>query len=382
MTIYQGVFIMSLRITVPSLALLLLCAAPLLAAEPVVAPVSSLEERLQELEARQAELYHTLAGKKEAGLATHLTERLTFSGLIEIEAGAEKLHLADGSRAAASDLAVATVQLGLGAKVNETVSGNISVLFEEDASALDVDEATIDLAQGPWSARIGRQYLPFGVYNSHFISDPLTLALGETRETALLAGYSREYFSLSAFVFNGDVDKIGADDRLGDWGASLVLTPRDGIEVGGSFLSDLADSDAELLSTYESRVGGWSAFAALKQGPFWASAEILGALKDFAAADLDANGDANGDRPLAWNLEVAWAPLEQIELAARYEGSREFAGQPERQYGVSASWSPAENVTLALEYLRGTFDQGFGVDADGNILDKRDLVSAQLAVAF
>lgn len=372
---------MSLRTTVPSLALLLLCAAPLLAAEPAFAPVLSPEERLQELEARQAELYHTLAEKKEAGLATHLTERLTFSGLIEIEAGAEKLHLADGSSAAASDLAVATVQLGLGAKVNETVSGNISVLFEEDASALDVDvdEATIDLAQGPWSARIGRQYLPFGVYNSHFISDPLTLALGETRETALLAGYSREHFSLSAFVFNGDVDKIGADDRLSDWGASLVVTPRDGIELGGSFLSDLADSDAELLSSYGSRVGGWSAFAALKQGPFWASAEILGALKDFAAADLNANNDA---RPLAWNLEVAWALLEQVELAARYEGSSEFAGQPERQYGVGASWSPAENVTLALEYLRGTFDQGFGVDADGNILDKRDLVTAQLAIAF
>ena len=371
---------MSLRTTVPSLALLLLCAAPLLAAETAAAPVLSLEERLQGLEARQAELYHTLAEKKEAGLATHLTDRLTISGLIEIEAGAEKLHLADGSSVAATDLAVATVQFGLGAKINETVSSNVSVLFEEDNSALvDVDEATIDLTQGSWSARIGRQYLPFGVYHSHFINDPLTLALGETRETALLAGYSREHFSLSAFVFNGDVDKIDADDRLGDWGASLVVTPRDGIEFGGSFLSDLADSDAELLSSYESRVGGWSAFSALKQGPFWASAEILGALKDFAAADLDANNDA---RPLAWNLEVSWAPLEQVELAARYEGSSEFADQPERQYGVGASWSPAENVTLALEYMRGTFDQFFGVDADGNILDKRDLVSAQLAIVF
>jgi len=245
-----------------------------------------------------------------------------------------------------------------------------------------VDEATIDLAQGLWSARIGRQYLPFGVYNSHFISDPLTLALGETRETALLAGYRRENLSLPAFLFNGDVDKNGAGDHLGDWGASLVLTPTAGIEVGGSFLSDLAESDAELLSTYGSRVGGWSTFAVLERGPFEVSAEVLGAVQAFAAADLDTNGDADGDRPLAWNLEVAWTPVELVELAARYEGSSEFAGQPERQYGVSASWSPAEHVSLALEYLRGTFDHAFGVDVDGNILDKRDLVTAQLAVAF
>ena len=373
---------MLLRITAPSLALLFLCAAPLLAAETAVAPALSLEERLQGLETRQAELYHTLAEKKEAGLNSSITDRLTFSGLLEVEAAAEKLHLAAGSSVAASDLAVATVQLGLGAKVNEAVSSNIIVLFEEDASALAVDEASIDLVQGPWSARIGRQYLPFGVYNSHFISDPLTLALGETRETALLAGYSREHLSLSAFLFNGDVDKSNAGDHLGDWGASLLLTPTAGFEVGGSFLSDLADSDAGLLSTYESRVGGWSTFAVLEQGPFGVSAEILGALKNFAAADLDSNGDAGGDRPLAWNLEVAWTPMEQVELAARYEGSSEFAGQPERQYGVSASWSPVEHVSLALEYLRGTFDHAFGVDADGNILDKRDLVTAQLAVAF
>jgi hypothetical protein len=368
---------MVLRVIVPALVLLLLCAAPLLA-ETSALPVLSLEERLQELESRQAEFYHTLAEKKSAGRASNISERLTLSGLLEIEAAAQILHYVGGSHVADSDLTVATVQLGLGAKINEMVSGNITVLFEEDASALDVDEATIDLAQGPWSARIGRQYLPFGVYHSHFINDPLTLALGETRETALLTSYSREYFSLSAFVFNGDVDKNGSENHLGDWGASLILTPTEGIELGGSFLSDLADSDAELLSTstYESRVGGWSAFAVLEHGSFGLSAEILGALKDFAAADLD------GARPLAWNLEVSWSPLEKVELAARYEGSSEFSGQPERQYGVGASWSPTENVTLALEYLRGTFDPDFNTDADGNVLDKRDLVSAQLAIAF
>jgi hypothetical protein len=274
-------------------------------------------------------------------------------------------------------------------KLTEEVRGNISLLFEEGAfgdedTDLEVDEAAIDINYAPLFGRFGRLYVPFGVFHSHFISDPLTLELGETRETAALVGYGHDLFSLSAFVFNGDAEKNGEEDHLRDWGASLVITPAEGIELGGSYLADLADSDAELLSLseYRRRVGGWSSFATVERGPFEASAEILGAVKSFAAADLDADGDGKGDKPLAWNLEVSWSPVEQVELAARYEGSDEFAGQPERQYGVGASWSPWEYTTLSLEYLRGEFDHDFSADEDGSVTDRRDLVTAQLAFEF
>ena len=343
---------------------------------------AELERRLAALEQQQAELYHSLAEKKDAGLASNITDRLTFSGLLEIEAGAERLRFADGSSDEASDLAVATVQLGLGAKLNETLSGNVIVLFEEDATALDVDEATIDFASGDWSTRIGRQYLPFGAFHSHFINDPLTLALGETRETALLAGYTHGPATLSAFAFNGDVEKNGADDQIRDWGTSLVIAPAAGLEFGASFISDLADSDAELLSAYTRRVAGWSSYFHLEQERLRLEVEYLAATGSFAASDLDANLDGRGDQPQTWNLEAAWAMTPALKIAARYEGSDEFAGQPERQYGVGASWSPWENTSLSLEYLRGEFDRAFSADADGNVADRRDLVTAQLAIAF
>lgn len=35
----------------------------------------------------------------------------------------------------------------------------------------------------------GRQYIPFGNFDSHFVTDPLTLLLGETNEGALVGGY-------------------------------------------------------------------------------------------------------------------------------------------------------------------------------------------------
>jgi hypothetical protein len=336
---------------------------------------------------RQAEPYHTLAEKKAAGLAGNITDRITISGLIEVEAAAESVNFADGTADGSSDLTLATAQVGLGMKLTEKVRGNINLLFEEGAfgdedTDLEVDEAAIDINYAPLFGRFGRLYVPFGVYHSHFISDPLTLALGETRETALLLGYGHDLFSLSAFVFNGDAGRIGQEDHIRDWGASLVLTPAEGMELGGSYLTDLADSDAGLISEYRRRVGGWSSFATVERGPFGASAEILGAVKSFAAADLDADGNGKGDKPLAWNLEVSWAPVEQVELAARYEGSDEFAGQPERQYGLTVSWSPRAYTTLSLEYLRGEFDHDFSADEDGNVLDRRDLVAAQLAFEF
>jgi len=346
----------------------------------------SVEERLRALEESQAELYHTLSEKKAAGLASQLTDRITISGLIEVEGAAENFDLADGSSESASDLALATAQLGLGVKLTEEVRGNISFLFEEGAfgdedTDLEVDEAAIDVNYAPFFARVGRLYVPFGVFHSHFISDPLTLELGESRETALLLGYGRELFSLSAFVFNGDAEKTGEEDHIRDWGASLVLTPMEGVELGGSYLSDIADTDAELVTEYRRRVGGWSAFATVERGPFGASAEVLGAVKSLAADDLDEEdggiGDGHGDKPLAWNLEISWAPVEQVELAVRYEGSDEFAGQPEHQYGADVSWSPWKQTTLSLEYLRGEFDEAFG---DG--VDRRDLVTAQLAFEF
>jgi len=361
---------------------------------------AEMAKRIEDLEKKQAEIYHTLAEKKDAGLASSITDRITISGLLEVEAAAADVEFKDGTSDAASDLALATAQFGLGVKLTEAISGDIIFLFEEgafgdDDTDLEVDEAAINISLGPWSGRVGRQYLPFGVFHSHFISDPLTLELGETRETAFLAGYAYGPATLSAFVFNGDAEKTRNEDHIRDWGASLVLAPTEGVELGGSYLSDLADTDASLVlfedpllgevNEYRRRVGGWSAFFVAEHGKLGLSGEVLGATRRFAVVNLDADGDGQGDKPLAWNLEASWTLLENVELALRYEGSREFAGQPERQYGIDASWSPWENTTLSLEYLRGEFDRAFIgdlVSSTGSPADKRDLVTAQLAFEF
>lgn len=378
--------------TLPLLAALLLSPTLILASErppqeatTSVAPGSGFEERLSALEERQAELYHTLAEKKGAGLAEQLTAQLTISGLLEIEASGDTLAFADGSSDSASDLTLATAQLGFGMKLNDALGGNLIFLFEEGGD-LEVDEAAIDLKQGAFFARVGRHYLPFGAYHSHFISDPLTLALGETRATALQLGYKSDLMTFSVFAFNGTANQAGSEDHLGDGGARLTVTPLAGVEFGGSYLSNLAASNAELLSAdYARRVDAWSAFLHLEHGPLFFEAEYLAALRAFAAVDLDGDSDGQGDQPRTWNLETAFRPTATVKVALRYEGSSEFSGQLQQQYGAVVSWSPWAHTTLACEYLHGDFKQSFSGDlasSSASPADKRDLITAQIAYEF
>lgn len=322
------------------LGCLLAPAAPLRAAAPVVpfdvaSPMRS-----------EAEIYHTPVEKTTAGRGSRVTTQIAISGLLEVEASFDD---------SGSGLTLATAQLSLDVKIDEHRGGTL-VLLAEDGGAPAVDEATIDLAAGRWSARAGLQLLPFGRFNSHFISDPLTLELGETKETALLVGLAVEPFALSAFVFGGDARGYGDEERIEDWGAALTAAPAEGIEFGVSCLSDLADGGAGLFAdagnVYRERVAGWSAFAAAALGPVKLSAEVLGALERFAAAD-------GGGRPEAWNVEVAYDPAKRVEVAIRHEWGRDLPGGVERRLGAVASWSPMEQVSLAAELLRAGSEYAF-----------------------
>jgi hypothetical protein len=368
---------MSLRISAPALALLLLSTVPLLAAEPSVVPALSLEERLQGLEARQAELYHTLAEKKNAGLNEAISENMTLSGLIEVEGSASRSSLADHSTVSASALTLATAQLGLDAKVSEKAGVNLTMLFEEGGE-LQVDEAFMRFAEGRWSLSAGRLYLPFGAFHSHFISDPLPLTLGETRQTAVLVGYGQGEVQLRPFVFNGKKGKTGSEDHVNDGGLRLTVTPSDGLEFGASVLSDLAESNAELLggNGYARRVAGWSTYLHLQQEKLRLEAEYLAAVTAFAGSDLDANGDGRGDRPQTWNLEVAWVLTPEVEVAARYGGSRELAEAPRQEYGVDLSWSPQAATTFSCEYLRRNLAPSWAA------AESSDQLTVQVALAF
>lgn len=324
--------------------------------------VQSLTDRVERLEKKGGE------GEGEPA------RRVKLSGLVEASLTAARSEGASGARRNTSDLTLDTALLNVDAAVNQYVNGHLALLYEEDpadpgTNNIGLDEAIIRVNGGvecPASAygTFGRMYVPFGSFESHFVTDPLTLTLGETNDTAVVAGYMNETVDLSAGVFKGKVKEAGRGAHINAAVASATLSLPKGegdllaMNGGVSFLSNLATSDsleAEVTSpeaAIADPVGGVSTFLSLAYDErFFLEAEYLGAVSDFADGDLNFV-DPDNRRPRAWNLEAAARVLERLELALRYGGSAE-AGTflAEDEYGAALLYRLFDNTSLTIEYL-------------------------------
>jgi len=143
-----------------------------------------------------------------------INEHVKLSGLVEVEAFKSDGY--DGEDE--SDITLATVELGIDISLHKFVSGHLLFLWEEDdTEPVDIDEGYIYLGNTeffPVYFQVGKLYVPFGNFESNMISDPLTLELGETRETAGVLGLEYNGFYAAAYAFNGDVDEEGDDNEI------------------------------------------------------------------------------------------------------------------------------------------------------------------------
>lgn len=305
--------------------------------------------------------------------------RFSLGGLIEAELGVEKTDSEN-----AGDIVLATAALGIDIDIIENVTCDFLFLYEEDNTE-HIDEGFITLDLGDvqtLSVSAGKMYVPFGNFESHFVSDPLTLEIGETNQNALSAMFASQVVEISGAVFNGDVDETGDDDLVGSFALQAVYTmPGDTMEnvefsAGGALITNIGDSDGlegEIPGEVSSHVAGFNVFASVCfMEKYFLEIEYIGAMDEFEAGELTFDG-GNAFAPRAWNLEVAMAVSDALELAAKYEGGKDLGDfLPEDRYGVAAAWSLFENTCLAAEYLHGEFAGGDNVDS----------VTVQLAVEF
>jgi hypothetical protein len=318
------------------------------------------------------------------------------SGVIELEASASDPYEGVSS----SDLVVATAEIGIAAQINDWVAGEISLLHEEDDTDLEVDVATITIAnqdKTPFFFTGGQTYVPFGVYETGAVSDPLTLELGETRETVAQVGFETGGWSGSVFGFNGDVDSDG-DDQVEQFGANLGYAAEFGngasATFGVSYISSLGDSDSLqgviITSNPGSYTGGASAFASISSGPWTLLGEYLTATEEFDSTTLAYDGD--GAKPSAWNLELDYETHlfgMPTSFALAVQGTNQALGLelPETRYLLAASAEVYDNTTLSLE-LAHDEDYGSGDSAantDGAVAGtgkSADTLTLQLAVGF
>ncbi|MGE4519796.1 MAG: LbtU family siderophore porin [Desulfobacteraceae bacterium] len=329
--------------------------------------ISGLEGFAQELS--NLELSEKIASLEEKiGSGSSLPVKV--SGVIEFEAGYEKQ---DNTT---TDFSTATVDLGVEAKINDYITGSFVFTYNDEDGDVELDEAVIWVASegNPFYAGLGHFVVPFGVYNTRFISDPMTLDIGETTQNTVMAGFANDIIDINAAFFNGEVNETGKDDdNISKYVVSAAFkipsAKNFSASFGGSLISDITESDVleELAGDeVDDFTIGYSVFftASVLEKVFF-DAEYVA-----AADDIAIGGDKK--EPNALNLELGLAVTENIEAALRYESADDY--EIETRYGIAASWGVLDNTSLSFEYLRSEFE-------DKNA-DDSDTITAQLAIEF
>jgi len=370
----------------------------------------ALTDRLTEVEQQLNEMKAVPEPSRAEGVGflSDLEDHITINGLLEFGAAYHSTDMNHSGFEHDSDISMTSVELGIEAEINDWVSAEMILLFEDPSGAIntyedirddetnfDVEEAFITIANPdvtPGFLRAGKMYVPFGALLTHFpddmgIDSPLTLLLGETLEKALVIGAEYAGFTVSAYVFNGDVEEAGGGDNVIEtygFDANYAFEDEDlGLDllVGGSYISNIADSDwtEEVLDHYDLEIDDYAEGAAAYlhvgyQGLF-VEAEYMAAVDH-----VNVEGEDLG-KPTVWNIEAGYNYnwWRNLEIALQYAGSDDCGSLrlPRDRYGINFNQEIFDNTILSVGYM---YDE-YATDDD---LDRntRDLIFGQLAIEF
>ena len=355
---------------------------PAWAEDSITERLAGMERRIQYLEGRVAAQDATIV-EKDRQIAK-LTESegsrfraVEIGGVIEIEAA----HADADGEDPETTAELANVELGIAVQVNEWVEAGI-VLKTDDDHVIEVDEAVVGIgpAEGPWAVTTGKYCVPFGVFGTNMISDPLTLELGETCRTALQLDAAADGLSGAVFGYNGGLDR-GGDETVDGFGLALGYAMEGdgfGFDLNFAWINDLGQAGGPgdaIGEIGEDPVPGWSASATATFGDAMLIAEYLAATDAFRGDEIASDG--TGAQPAAWTVEAAYG----FDLGGRaataavgYQGTKEASGLelPETRFLAGLSVEMDDGVALSGEWARDKFDDG----------TKGNTVTVQLAIEF
>lgn len=366
-------------------------------ASPVCARELSNYELLERITALENQVAQGSDSAAAPSVLDSWADRITLSGVIEVEVGYEDIDYDDPAEndEDSSDITLATVELGVDVAIVNHISGSVLLLFEEGEGSIDVDEAFI-LYDGeedyPVFLRGGMFYVPFGDFSSNMISDPLTLEVGETRDSALEFGFTQGGFYSSVYVFNGDIDEAGDDSHIDNFGVNVgygVENDQYSFDFGVCYINNILDSDG-LGDEFEDRkseeeaegdlleldeyVGGFGAHVVVGIAGFSIIGEYITAMDDPEYL-LDGVKEKI-DEFSVWNMEVGYTfelSGKETTVGVAYQGSDECANFiPESRYMGVISAGILDGTSLALEYLHDEYEND----------DEADVITAQLAIEF
>lgn len=259
------------------------------------------------------------------------------SGVIEVEA----TYNDDGTNDT-SDIAVATVELGVDHKVNDKVDVHILFLYEDPEAGEDekivVDEASIAIHPNDTTDIVlGRQYAPFGSYESNMVSYPLPLEIGETNmDAALINKAFTENLSGSAYVYKGTGNKVDDGGISLDYGS-------DNFNAGIGYISDANETNRSAVGVYANGTVGRTTLMA-----------------EHVQLEKEA-----GAKPTATQLEVGFdlGNDKVIALTAQQTAEAQALGLSKKAYGIAYSMPIYQNTRFAAEYMKSEDYAGADNDA-------------------
>lgn len=321
---------------------------------------------------------------------TALLQNIVISGTVEVEAGFVNSDITGDDT---SDIVLSTVELGVDAMVVGPASGHVLFLYEEDDTPLDVDEGYImisDKDKCPAYMQVGLMYVPFGNFETNMVSDPLTLELAETRESAILVGMDLSGMYGRVYAFNGDVDEYGEDDKIQSYGVALgyaIVADAIAVDAGIGWTSNMFDSDAigdhmdENSAIINDAIPGFAVHAVACFEPFVLICEYVAATDD---PEVDyGSGFVENDSPWACNIEIGYTHGimgKETTFGAAWQATDNclFLELPETRLLCAMGVEVVENLGVSLEYAYDTdYDE-----SDGGTDENASTITVQLALEF
>ena len=272
-------------------------------------------------------------------------------GLIEV--GYEKVGDESGN------LSAGDIEISIDAKLNEEVSAHI--LLRPDTPEEILDEATISLegfSKALLSITAGKCVMPFGVFESHLISDPWTkensLLTWEINKVGIIGSYHKESLEFSLALYDSS-----SEEEPAALAAQVSAVPVEGLTLGASYRNQKGDEE------------GTDVLADLSVMAQYAPGLMTIDLEYCLASDRE-NGEP---KPSAYAVSLAYQVNEPLKLALRYDGlsdDDDTTISPESRIGIGINYALFEVATLSVEY--GSIESEEG--------DRESSYAAKLAVEF
>ena len=274
-------------------------------------------------------------------IASDWFNRISVSGQLDLDAytSDKNSYRLQNNGGNTNAIELANANLFVDAQINEWVKAHAGLHFDGNvgrdglmnvqqalygrSKANWLDEAYVTIAnfaQSPAYLRVGREYVPFGSYDSHALTPSLTQMLTQTHATALQAGVvMANGFNAAAYTFNGtDLDKNkDKNRRVNNFGlnAGFANSYNDvSYKASLGYIYNMADVSYIAASrasdnTVNHVVGGVSVDGSVKSGPFDLNVHYVTALRSFDGRDVNrlTYDGLTAAKPSAWGVDAGYS---------------------------------------------------------------------------